>query len=561
MTSGTNPFRRRTPGSLPRGVSLPVADPPVLFAMPPPEPVVPPNADALFARGNAQWQAGERAAAVASYEAALALRPDHADARNNLGNALLELGRAAEAVAHYRTALVLRPRHAPTLYNLGNALLASGDAGAAVDPLRDALALDPDHAGAHNNLGNALRALGRIAEAEACYRHAVRLRPGMAGSHNNLGAALLAQHRPAEAAGSLLEALRLQPDYAEACNNLGGAMLALDRPEEAIGLFRRAVALDADLPQADFGEAMALLTLGRLTEGWAAYESRWRDPAFCADERSYPVKLWLNRPGESLAGQTIVLHAEQGLGDTIQFVRYAPLVRALGAHVVLEAQAPLLPLLGGLADTLIASGAELPPCGWHCPLMSLPLAFGTDLATIPGGIPYLGVPVASRVAWARRLGPRRRLRVGIAFSGSPEHPEDALRSIPAALLLPLLARPDAEFHVVQKDIRPADAEALRMAQGVRSHAERLRDFGETAGLLAQMDLLISADTSVAHLAGALGLPVWIMLQFSADFRWLRGRRDSPWYPTARLFRQGAERRWEPVLAQVAEALRDFRPAR
>jgi tetratricopeptide (TPR) repeat protein len=512
----------------------------------------PTDAEALFAFGNALWWSGERDDAVSALTRAVAVRPDHAEARNNLGNALVELGRAAEAVAHYRAALAMRPRHAPTLYNLGSALLAAGDPSAAEAPFRAALAIMPEHAGALNNLGNGLRALGRHAEAAECYRQAVALRPEEAGSHNNLGSALLALHRPGEAADCFATALRLAPDYAEACNNFGGALLALDRPAEAVEQFRRAVALDPAQVQARFGESLALLSLGRFAEGWPAYESRWQDPRFREGVRDYAAPRW---HGEDLAGRTLLLHHEQGLGDTIQFVRYAPLLRARGARVVLEVQAPLLPLVAGLADETVADGEELPPHDLRCPLLSLPLAFGTELASIPADVPYLRADAGPRAAWRELLGPARRLRVGVAFSGSADHPEDALRSIPAATLRPLLTLPDAEFHVVQKDIRPADAEALRALPDVRVHAERLQNFAETAALLSHLDLIVSVDTSVAHLAGAMARPVWLLLQANADFRWLRGRADSPWYPTAKLFRQATALAWEREVFLVAEAVR------
>ena len=517
----------------------------------------PGDAQAHFALGNALWWCGSRDDAVQALARAVALRPDYADARNNLGNALIELGRGAEAVPHYRAALAIRPHHAPTQYNLGNALLAAGQHAEAEACFRAALALDPSHCGALNNLGNAVRALGRAAEAADCYREVVARRPDYAGTHNNLGSALLALHRPAEAAACFVEALRLQPDYGEACNNLGGAMLAMDRPEQAVQLFRRAVAMDDTMAQARFGESLALLALGRFREGWEKYESRWLDPRFREGTRSYDMPLWLNRPGEDIAGKVVLLHAEQGLGDTIHFVRYAPMLRRLGARVVLEVQAPLVVLLRGMADEVIAEGAALPAHDMHCPLLSLPLAFRTEAASIPAPIPYIQADRSRRHAWQQALGPPTRRRVGIAFSGSPDHPEDALRSIPAGLLLPLLAQPGIEVHVVQKDIRPADTGALRMAQGVRIYGERLTDFAETAALLTQMDLVLTVDTSLAHLAGAMGLPVWLLLQYSADFRWLRGRQDSPWYPTARLFRQTAPGRWEPVLARVADALREW----
>ena len=515
----------------------------------------PGDAEALFGLGNALWWSGERDEGVEALARAVALRPDHADARNNLGNALVELGRPAEAVPHYRAARAMRPRHAPTEYNLGNALLAAGQPAAAEPHFRAALELDPHHAGALNNLGNALRALGRADEAAASYRAVLALKPEFAGTHNNLGSALLALHRPTEAAACFVEALRLDPDYAEACNNLGGALLALDQPEQAIPLFRRALALDPAQVQARFGESLALLALGRFREGWEAYESRWLDPRFREGMRSYDTPAWRNLPGTEMSGRTILLHAEQGLGDTIQFVRYAPMLRRLGARVLLEAQAPLLPLLRGLAERVLPDGAEPPPHDAHCPLLSLPLAFRTELKTIPASIPYLFADLSLRAAWAKLLGPRERFRVGIAFSGSPDHPEDALRSIPAAQMLAALALPGVELHVVQKDIRDADAAALREHPDVPVHADRLTDFAETAALVSLLDLVVSVDTSVVHLAGAMGLPVWLLLQHSADFRWLRGRDDSPWYPSARLFRQ-AEAGWDGVLTAVAEALKD-----
>ncbi len=517
----------------------------------------PTDVEALFAFGNALWWHGEHEEAVAALTRVIAIRPDHTEARTNLGNALVELGQPDAAVPHYRAALAIMPGHAPTRYNLGNELLASGEPADAEAKFRAALAIMPNHAGALNNLGNVLRAQGRLAEAEASYRQAVALRPDAAGSHNNLGSALLALHRPAEAATCFVEALRLQPDYADACNNLGGALLALDRPEEAATHFRRAVELDPNQVQARFGESLALLSLGQFREGWEAYESRWRDPRFCEDARTYESPRWDGPTAEDVAGRTVLLHCEQGLGDTIQFVRYAPILRALGARVVLEAQAPLLPLLEGLADTVVAEGADLPPHDLHCPLLSLPRAFGTEIGSIPATVPYLRANGDLAAAWKRRLGPPTRPRVGLALSGSPDHPEDALRSIPAAQLVPLLTAPDVEVHVVQRDIRPEDATVLAALPSVRVHAERLETFAETAALLTQMHLVVSVDTSVAHLAGAMGKPVWVLLQTNADFRWLRGRADSPWYPTARLFRQERALSWEREVSRVAEALRSF----
>ncbi len=514
------------------------------------------DADGLWHAGLLLWKDGKRDDAVAMLTRAATLAPDRAELRNHLGNALLECGRGVDALAHLQAAAELWPDSASFLYNLGNALAAAGRPQDAETQFRAALRRDPEHPGAHNNLGNVLRALGRHDEAAACYRCAIAVQPDLAGTHNNLGSALLALHRPAEAEVALREALRLRPDYAEACNNLGGALLALDRPEEACPQFRRAVALDPAQVQARFGEALALLALGRYREGWAAYESRWRDPRFCEDERSYDMPLWDHAPSPSIAGRTLLLHAEQGLGDTIQFVRYVPMVCRLGARVVLEVQQPLVRLLAGMADAVIPAGADLPPCDAHCPLLSLPHAFGTELPTVPATIPYLHADDALKATWRTMLGPAAGLRVGLAISGSPEHPEDALRSIPAALLRPLLMLPGVEFHLVQKDVREADAATLGAVPGLKNHSDQLDDFADTAALLSTLDLLVSVDTSVAHLGGALGLPVWLLVQWNADFRWLRLRSDSPWYPTMRLFRQNQPQRWEPVVARVADALRD-----
>ncbi len=473
-------------------------------------------------------------------------RPDDADAQMVHGNALAESGEPHAAIVAYRAALRLRPGHAPALYNLGNALLATGDAGAALQAYDAALALAPDNAGCLNNRGNALRRLGRPEHAADSYRATLALRPDLPGAHNNLASALLALHQPEAALESLHSALRLHPEYAEACDNMGGALLALDRPEEALGWFDRAATLDPRMVQSRFGAALALLALGRLREGFAAYEWRWQDPRFCEDTRFYPAALWLGE-GE-LRGRTVVLHAEQGLGDTLHFVRYAPLLRARGARVILEVQAPLIRLLRPLADAVIPAGGPLPDHDLHTPLLSLPHAFGTDLDTIPADVPYITAPKPRTDV--RGSG----LNVAVTLSGSPDHPDDALRSVGANVLAPMFAIAGATFHVLQSDPRPADLEWLRAHPAIRLHRPDPTDFTDAAALIAAMDLVVSVDTAIAHLAGALAAPAWVLLQHAADFRWLRERSDSPWYPTARLFRQGPDRRWEPVVQQVVEAL-------
>jgi len=512
------------------------------------------DARAWVSLGHALWFAGAREEALAALEQALVVDPSNADAHNNLGNAALDLGDQPRAIAHYQAALAARPDHAEGHYNLGNAHAATGSPAEAIASFGRAIALRPDHAGAHNNLGNVLRAEGRIEEALDCYRRAIALRPDDAGTRNNMAMTLISVHRPLEAVALLTAILARHPDHAEAANNLGGALLALDRLEEAADAFARAVAIDPDHAQARFGMGLALLGMGRFAEGWAAYEARWRDPRFRDGKNDPTAPRW---QGEPLEGRRILLHAEQGFGDTIQFARYAPMVQARGGQVVLQVQAPLKTLLAPLAPLVLAEADALPEIDLHCPLLSLPMVFGTDAATVPAPIPYLHAdPVrVRRLAFLRPAGGRPR--IGVAFSGSAAHTDDLLRSIPAAMFLPPLLAEGVCVHVVQTDLRAEDARAVMALPDVDYHGNDLASFADTAALLSLMDLVISVDTSIAHLAGAMGLPTWILLQHAADFRWMRGRPDSPWYPTARLFRQETSGDWEAVLQRVAEALRDL----
>lgn len=509
------------------------------------------EAEAPFRLGCALWREGRREEAVAALRRAVALDPRHVGAQCDLGNALVELGRPEEALASCRAALRLRPRAPEQHHNLGNALLAMRRPREAETCFRAACALDPAHAGAHNNLGNALRAQGRHAEAIPCYERALALRPDMHGTLHNIGNALLALQRPEEAEAVFRRVLALRPDFADACNSLGGALTASGRTEEGLHWFRRAVALDPGQVKARFGEALALLRLGRLREGWEAYESRWLDPDFRDNDPDFPEPVWT---GDAVEGRTVLLYAEQGLGDAIQFVRYAPLLRRRGARVILAAPAEAAGLFAPLCDVLVRPGEEIPPFDLRCPLLSLPRAFATELDTIPAEMPYLRADPARIAAWEARLGPRTGPRVGLAWSGNPQHAGDALRSIPLARLEGLLLVPGIEFHAVQKELRTQDIPALEAMPALRRHGEALGDLGETAALLSLMDLVISVDTAVAHLAGALARPLWLLLPAVADFRWLEGREDTPWYPTARLFRQPRRNDWDSVLERVVADL-------
>jgi tetratricopeptide (TPR) repeat protein len=477
------------------------------------------------------------------------------------------------------------PGNFHALHMLGVAALHDGRPDDSLRHLDAALRIEPDEAGAHYNRGLTLRALKRPEEALASYERAVTLRPEFADAWNNRGLTLRDLGRPAEAAASYRRALALRPEGVDALNNLGNVLRDLERFDEAYACFDRALALrpgyatghnnrgtvlqaqcrfEAALPQhlhaqvldpmnveAHWNEGLCRLTLGDLRTGFEKFEWRWEKPEFEGMRKVFPQPPWLG--GEDIAGRTVLLWAEQGLGDVLQFCRYAPLVSARGARVVLGLQPELKRLLARLPGVaqVAGSGEALPRYDYHCPLMSLPLVFGTTLENIPAAVPYLSADEAKVAEWRARLGPARGRRIGLAWSGNPEHKNDRNRSIALEMLAPVL-KLDAEFISVQKEVRPSDQAALD-TYGIRHYGEALRDFEDTAALLMSMDLVIAVDTAVAHLAGALGRPVWILLPYAPDWRWLLGREDSPWYPTARLFRQAALGDWDhPVQRIVAE---------
>ena len=428
----------------------------------------------------------------------------------------------------------------------GNAALAAGDLDGAEAALRRAIALRPDHPAAYNNLGNLLRATQRPAEALEAYRRALFIAPQLGQVRGNLGTALLDLHRPQEAAVWLAQAVAADPADAQARVNLGGALMQAAHPQAALAEYRQARLLAPFLPDAALGEALALLTLGNWQAGWEAYEARLSHPRFAFTLHDLPGRRW--HASDPLAGRTLLLFAEQGLGDTLQFCRYAPLLRARGARVSLQVQKPLVPLLHGLADIVVAPGEPMPTFDAWCPLMSLPRECATTPQTVPPA-PYLHADPQRLHAWRRRLGPKRGLRVGVAWAGNPDHPADALRSLPQAALAPLLDLHAIEAHALQPEARPEDAR-------IRPHPE-IADFADTAALTALMDVVVSVDTAAAHLAGALGRDVWILLAHAPDFRWMLDRADTPWYPSARLFRQARPRDWSGVITDVARALRDL----
>ncbi|MBI5278366.1 MAG: tetratricopeptide repeat protein [Burkholderiales bacterium] len=549
----------------------------------------PDSADAHHWLGLMLRASGRPREAAASLAEAVRLQPDHAEAHNARGVTLAELGDRHGAVASFDQSLRLWPDVADTHRNRGLALRQLGDAERAVASFDEAIRLEPGQALSHHQRALALRDLKRPAEALASLERAVALAPNLADAHYMRGVFLLELARADEALASLDRALQLKPDAADAWNlrgvalrllgrieaslasfdaalqrkpvfaqahlDRGYALRELGRLDEAIASYDRAIAADPHDVEATWGKAIALLLAGRLEEGFELFECRWDKASFTSPKRGFRAPQWTGQ--QPLAGKTIVLHAEQGFGDAIQFARFAPLVAERGGRVVLEVPRALAGLLGTLPGIVqvVERGRPLPPFDFHCPLMSLPRAFGTTLHSIPAAEGYLAPDPGKLAHWQAVLGPARAPRIGLAWSGRPTHKGDRQRSLGLARLVEALPS-GPEYVSLQKELREPDDAVLAAHPGLRHFGARLVDFGDTAALCAAMDLVVSVDTSVAHLAGALGRPTWLLLPRAPDWRWLLDRPNTPWYASVRLFRQDAARDWDPVLSRIAGAIRD-----
>jgi tetratricopeptide (TPR) repeat protein len=499
----------------------------------------------------------QRAEAEACFQQALRLRPDFAEAHNNLGNALQEQGKLTEAQECYQQALRLRPDFAEAHNNLGNVLRELGQFEAAQASYQQALRLEPVYAEAHNNLGVILQKQGQIEDAVANYQQALYHKPDFAEAHNNLGNVLQEQGQLAEAQASLQQALRLKPDYAEAHNNLGVVLQEQGQLAEALASYQEALRLQPDYAKAHVNLGVAWLLRGNFEQGWPGYEWRWQCKEYSL--RRFPQPPW---DGSPLQGQTILLWAEQGLGDTLQFIRYAPLVQARGGCVLLACQPPLLPLLSHCLgiDRLLPLGSALPRFDVWASLMSLPGMLGTSLATIPAPVPYLFADAELVGQWRQELSSISAFKIGIAWDANPKLRRfNQKRCIPLAEFAPLGRWDGVCLFSLQKG---PGAEQLRMLGGqflVTDLGSRLDEgsgaFMDTAAVMQSLDLVITADISIAHLAGGLGVPVWVALPFASEWRWLREREDSPWYPSMRLFRQQERGNWTGVFERIAAALR------
>ena len=514
-------------------------------------------AEAFCYRGAALRRLKRLEEALASCDCALAIQPDYALALVNRGDALAELKRFDEALVSYDRALAIQPDHAETLCNRGAALCELKRPEEALVSLDRALALGLESAELHYNRGNALLALKQFDEALLSFERAIARRPDYIWAHCNRAIALHELARFEEALASHERTVALAPDNAITHHNRGIALYNLRRFEEALASYRRALAVEPDLAEPHYGEALCRLLTGDLPLGWEKFEWRWQIEPLKGNERGFVQPQWSG--AENIAGMTVLLHAADGFGDAIQFCRYAPFVAARCARVILEVLKPQQELMRSLAGVtqVVARGEPLPDFDLQCSLLSLPRAFATRLATIPAETPYLRTAAATADGWNAKLGPRNRPRIGIAWSGNPIHDNDRTRSIGLRPFLPLLAGIDATFVSLHRDVRAADAALLAERSDIVHFGEELKDYADTAALISNLDLVLSVDTSVAHLAGALAKPVWILLPFMPDWRWLLDRDDSPWYPTARLFRQDGTRAWDGVIRRVRAALHDY----
>lgn len=427
----------------------------------------------------------------------------------------------------------------------------------AVDWLDRALRVAPANPALLTHRGTCLKALGRLDESVTAHRAALALQPHIPEIHYNLGNALSALELKADAASAFLRAAELKPNFAQAWLNAANTLTALGDIEHALSAYRRALALDPEDPEVHWNYSLACLLIGDFHIGWREYEWRWRRSERQENLRLYPQPLW--RGESDLAGKIILLWAEQGLGDTLQFIRFLPAVAKRCAHVVLEAQTPLARLLKGAPglDTLVQPGEPLPHFDRHCPLMSLPLALGIANEPISGA-PYLEVPAAATVRQTRlaTLRSANRPRIGFVWRGHPKHHNDKKRSLSLQDILSFLGTASAEidWFCLQQPITDSDRVALSSRPNVHLLDTLLNDFADTAAAISALDLVITVDTSIAHLAGALGRPVWVLLPYAPDWRWQRDRSDSPWYASARLFRQTSAGDWRGVLTVVRHEL-------
>jgi len=469
----------------------------------------------------------------------------------NAGLAFQNQGQFNEAIACLQEAIQLSPELPAAYYILGSLLQRQGQIDEAIDLYKKLLEMNPYHSDAHNILGSAYQEKVQLDEAIACYRKAIYCNENSFMAYNNLGAALRLQGNLDEAVASYQKALRINPDFTEAMNNLGTALRDKGDPGEAMSWYRKAIQIDPDFVDAHWNLSFALLLAGQFEEGWQEYEWIWK---LKKPKHKLPQPLW---DGADIKGKSILLYAEQGFGDVIHFVRYAPRVADKGAEVILGCQKELKSLLKGIpgVSSVVAFGEALPKFDLQCPLPSLPRIFNTTIDSIPSQVPYMQPDIQSVSKWRHKLHiDKLSLNIGLVWAGSPGHLNDRNRSCPPDLFLPIARIDGLRLFSLQKEIPERWSSGSVSELNLIDYTEDIEDFSDTAGIIMNLDIIISVDTAVAHLAGSLGKPVWSLLPFAPDWRWMLNRDDSPWYPTMRLFRQPSPGDWKSVISKLHDEL-------
>jgi tetratricopeptide (TPR) repeat protein len=481
------------------------------------------------------------------------LDPRNADPYINLGTILQEKGQMNDAIKYYEKALELKPKNAVVHYNLGSAYHKTGQLEKAITFYERTIQLNPSPS-AYNNLGSALLEKGQIDEGIICYKKALQIDPNYANAYCNMGVAFREKRQIDEVIISFYKTIRLNPNHADAYSNLGSILSNKRQLDESIKNYQAALRLNPNHAEAHYGLSLVLLSLGNFIEGLKEHEWRWKSKDFICQYRNFSQPFL---DISVIEGRTIFLYAEQGLGDNIQFIRYAPLIAQRGGNVILECSKELKSLLQNITSIskVITYGEQLPEFDMYCPLLSLPFVFNTRVETIPAKIPYITADTELVRKWGKKLHDDNSLfKIGLVWAGNPKHKNNYDRSCSLEVFRPLTQCENISFYSLQKG--EAGKQAKNSFEGMNfiDYMDEVHDFADTAALIENLDLIVSVDTAVAHLAGALGKQVWTLLPFAPDWRWMLNREDSPWYPTMRLFRQPSPGDWKSVIDKIKDEL-------
>jgi tetratricopeptide (TPR) repeat protein len=512
----------------------------------------PKNSHVLHFLGILYYQNRDYDAAINALKKSLHINPSDAEAWYNIGRAYEGKELIEEAIQSYKSTLRIKPSFVDAYINLGNLLQKNGQPDEAIFHYQRAAELNPGHAGVFYNLGVMFQEMDRLDEAISAFQRAIRLNPRYEDAYHDLGYVFHLKRQPMEAIASYRKAIEINRYMFDAYNNLGRVYQELGQIDDAVSYYRKSLEINPDFVEAHCNLAMALLLTGHYTEGWTEYE--WRRRLQDRSRYEFVQPVW---DGSDISGKTIFLYAEQGFGDTIQFVRFAPLVAERGARVIIECQKELKSLIQQVrgVHSVVTREDTLPEFDLHCPLLSLPLVFNTTPENIPAKIPYVAPNTIMLQKWSDEVkNDHARLKAGIVWSGNPKYKADQFRSIPLESFLQLWKIAGIGYYSLQKGEASSQVKKLSEKFKLIDYADEIQDFSDTAALIKNLDLVICVDTAVAHLAGALGKPVWTLLPFNPDWRWMLNREDSPWYPTMRLFRQLSPGDWGSVMDNVEKEL-------